>query len=145
VPSVVERLAVELHRQYRAAEKALNTADNALYGHTTPVTLRHDHGWAGCHRQKYFLKRAAQVIRHSGIESPATLDEAEQALDATVLLRRLQVEGKVPFDGQRHTDRFSRTVGDVRFTPIADRKAERDAEIRKAVFSPRKYTVTVHA
>ena len=106
--TVVERLAVELHRQYRAAEKALNGPDRT---DTVPalkdgVMLRHDHSWEGCHKQKYFLQRARTVVRRSLIENPATLGEAEQALDATVLMRRLNVEG------QRHTDRFSRTVGD---------------------------------
>lgn len=107
-------LAKELHREYRAAEKAL-TAPEPQPGHV--LKLRHDHGWDGCHRQSYFIKRAELVIKRAACRAPETLGEAEQALDATILIRRLMVEGQIPFPeadaGERSTDRFSRTVGDA--------------------------------
>lgn len=104
---VIEILAQELHRNYRAAEKSLRTTD--VVGER--AYMQHDHGWEGCHRQKYFRKRAALLIKRSVVVNPETLGEAEQALSATVLLRRLAVEGKIIIPS-RSTDRFSRTVGD---------------------------------
>jgi hypothetical protein len=92
--TVAERLAVELHRQYRAAEKALNGPRS---GEALP--LAHDHGWEHCNKKQYFRKRADLVIKRAAVRNPGTLGEAEQALDATVLYRRLAVEGwEVPKD-----------------------------------------------
>lgn len=95
---VVRLLAVELHRQYRAAEKALNGPDKTDTNSSLKdgVTLRHDHGWEGCHKQAYFLRRAAMVIKRASCKNPETLGEAEQALDNAILIRRLIVEGKLP-------------------------------------------------
>ncbi len=93
VVTVAERLAIELHRQYRAAEKALNGPRS---GEELP--LAHDHGWEHCNKKAYFTKRAELIIKRAAVRNPDTLGEAEQALDATVLRRRLQVEGKIPFD-----------------------------------------------
>lgn len=42
--------AKELHRTYRAADKALNGQN------------KHDHGWSKCPRQKYFIQRAKRDI-----------------------------------------------------------------------------------
>jgi len=161
-------LAKELHREYRAAEKALRTTD--VLGRRP--YYQHDHGWDGCHRQKYFTERAALVIKRAACHDPQTLCEAEQALDATILIRRLMVEGKIPFPeadaGERSTDRFSRTVGDAvkpdlasgGLAPVglpylvgesatdaadylsdAQKKQIRDAVIRREVFKPKTYTV----
>lgn len=79
----VEILAAELHRQYRAAEKALN-----------PYHI-HDHGWQACGKKKYFLQRAAMIIKRAKCTDPQTLGEAEQSLAALVLLRRLMVTGSI--------------------------------------------------
>jgi hypothetical protein len=89
---VVELLAAQLHREYRAAEQAMARSQK------TPAPdyrLPHDHGWICCSRQKYFLKRAAMLIKRSEVVNPETLGEAECALAATVLLRRLSVQGKL--------------------------------------------------
>jgi hypothetical protein len=87
LPTVAERLAVELHRQYRAAEKALRCTDEV----GKRPYWQHDHGWQGCHRKEYFIQRAERIIRHSRIENPETLGDAECKLDADVLLRSLGV------------------------------------------------------
>lgn len=62
--AVVNRLAAELHRNYRAAEKALNGPDKTDRDPSLKdgVTLRHDHGWESCHKQKYFRRRAQTLI-----------------------------------------------------------------------------------
>ena len=105
---VIEMLAVQFHREYRAAEKALGgTSTSSRLG-----IFKHDHGWAGCHRQKYFLHRAAMLVKRSEVVNSETLGEAECALAASVLLRRLSVQGKINIQS-RGTDRFSRTVGDM--------------------------------
>ena len=88
---VVELLASQLHREYRAANKAMSANHRAQ----PPTQLLHDHGWTKCHRQKYFLRRAAMLIKRAAVISPETLGEAECALAATVLIRRLSVEGKI--------------------------------------------------
>ncbi len=59
------------------------------------MTLRHDHGWEGCHRNKYFLKRAERVIRDSrengsfGAPLPSSIIDSMKnaALDDAVDLR----------------------------------------------------------
>ncbi len=96
--TVVERLAVELHRHYRAAEKAFNTTDGTLEGKV--LKLRHDHGWGGCHRQKYFLKRAGRVIRYSRIQNADTLSwsvktDAQLKAERDALVRKT-LWGKKP-------------------------------------------------
>lgn len=49
-------LAMQMHREYRAAYKALGTRrlgyDDSL----------HDHGWEACHRKDYFLNRARRLL-----------------------------------------------------------------------------------
>jgi hypothetical protein len=95
--TVQERLAIELHRQYRAAEKAMNRAKLVWRKGKqipNPNLLLHDHGWTACGKQKYFRKRAALVIARAECKHPETLGEAEQALDSAVLMRRLKVQGK---------------------------------------------------
>jgi hypothetical protein len=49
----VEKLAKDLHRHYRAAEKALGS-----HGWNA-----HDHGWDACSKQKYFRQRAVRELR----------------------------------------------------------------------------------
>jgi hypothetical protein len=97
VNPVVELLAEELHRNYRTAEKALNKQTHSLWRagvlFKNENRLLHDHGWTACGKQAYFRKRAAQLIRRSQIANPETLGEAECALAATVLIRRLSVQG----------------------------------------------------
>lgn len=83
VDTVQNELAKELHRQYRAAEKAL-----AGRG------LKHDHGWDGCHVKSYFWHRANLILKRANVRNPRTLGEAEEALQNTVLVRRLIVTGK---------------------------------------------------
>lgn len=73
------KLAEELHRQYRAAEKALSRV--------TGNRLLHDHGFEACSKQKYFVKRAALMLRRaSGNELNETLGAAYASLDAQLLL-----------------------------------------------------------
>lgn len=55
----VEQLAQDLHRHYRAGEKALRCTDEA----GKRPYLQHDHGWTSCHRQKYFRQRAVRELR----------------------------------------------------------------------------------
>jgi hypothetical protein len=83
---LVETLAAELHRQYRAAEKSMNRGSGNR--------LLHDHGWSSCSKQRYFRKRAELIIARSTCKDPRTLGEAEEALQAEVLRRRLIVAGK---------------------------------------------------
>jgi hypothetical protein len=94
---LVEMLAAELHRQYRAAEKAMNRAKTIWRGGVqipNPNRLLHDHGWSSCGKRDYFRKRAALIMRRASCTNPETLGEAETALQAAVLQRRLIVEGK---------------------------------------------------
>lgn len=50
-PIMLARVAQELHRHFRAACKALG------------VPSKHDHGWAGCHKQSYFIRRAGELLK----------------------------------------------------------------------------------
>jgi hypothetical protein len=76
---IVEALAEQLHKEYRAAFKALHSGRGSFMGvgrvvskDATDCRSQHDHGWAHCHRQKYFRRRAerwlaaerAEVLRH---------------------------------------------------------------------------------
>jgi hypothetical protein len=76
-------LAEELHRQYRAAEKALRPVHE----------LSHDHGFGNCANKKYFYKRAKLIIKRSKLVNPQNLMEAEEALASAVLIRRSIVRG----------------------------------------------------
>ena len=87
---VVEMVAAQLHREYRAAEQAMMRRHNP-----EQKRLPHDHGWICCSSKKYFLKRAAILIKRANVEAPQTLGETECALSALVLLRRVNVEGKL--------------------------------------------------
>ncbi len=88
--TTAELLARELHRQYRAAEKALNKAAKTLWraGVQLPNTnkLLHDHGWDACGKQTYFLRRANLMVKRASDRTPATLGQAEQCLDAALLI-----------------------------------------------------------
>lgn len=94
---VAELIAQELHRNYRAAFKALHTGRNkpGSIGAPKNCTSEHDHGWDTCGKKDYFRGRAELLIKRAHVENPETLGEAEQILAATVLLRRLSVEGKL--------------------------------------------------
>lgn len=61
----VRELAKELHASYRAAFKALhNTEAYSSDGKWVGSTVNeHDHGWQGCHRKHYFLRRAKHVLK----------------------------------------------------------------------------------
>ena len=110
--AVVNRLAAELHRNYRAAEKALNGPDKTDRDPSLKdgVTLRHDHGWESCHKQKYFRRRAQTLITRATCLNPQTLGEAEQVLDSMVLIRRLIVnDAPLP----RHIEAFMRNVAEA--------------------------------
>jgi hypothetical protein len=159
--AVVNRLAAELHRNYRAAEKALNGPDKTDRDPSLKdgVTLRHDHGWESCHKQKYFRRRAQTLITRATCLNPQTLGEAEQALDSMVLIRRLIVnDAPLP----RHIEAFMRNVAEAPAiahqehmieelcaafqvpeylvtgnTGEARRKAQRDATIRKTLWPVR--------
>jgi hypothetical protein len=77
---VTELLARELHRQYRAAAKAMGVKGPEA----------HDHGPRDCGGMKwtYFRKRARLLIERAKCADPATLGQAEQAKDAMILVRR---------------------------------------------------------
>lgn len=46
----IERVAIQLHRDYRAITKALE------------IDRMHDHGWKACHEKKYFRQRVLRQI-----------------------------------------------------------------------------------
>jgi hypothetical protein len=81
--SVTETLARELHRQYRAAAKAMGVNGPAA----------HDHGPRDCGGKsfKYFWKRARLILKRASCNSPETLGQAEENLSSMVLARRLAV------------------------------------------------------
>ena len=160
--AVVNRLAAELHRNYRAAEKALNGPDKTDRDPSLKdgVTLRHDHGWESCHKQKYFQRRAQTLIMRATCSDPQTLGEAEQALDALILIRRLIVSdgtvsrpveafvrnvAEAPALLRRQTDMMQEICAVFQVPEIlvtgntgeARRKAQRDATIRETVWGPR--------
>lgn len=64
----VEQLAAHLHREFRAAFKALHTGRNrpGHLGVPKNCIQEHDHGWSKCHRKKYFLRRAKHLIQEIG-------------------------------------------------------------------------------
>lgn len=84
--TILDVLARELHRQYRAAAKAMGVKGAEA----------HDHGVRDCGAQKfhYFEKRAALMIKRAGCRTPETLGEAESSLQAMVFIRRSIVEGE---------------------------------------------------
>jgi hypothetical protein len=94
--SVIENLATELHRQYRAAEKAMNRTKKVWRkGKQIPNhnLLLHDHGWSSCGKREYFRKRARLVIARAKMRNPETLGQAEEKLAANILERRLRFAG----------------------------------------------------
>lgn len=50
-------LAIQMHKDYRAASKALSKRPN------------HDHGWDGCNNQLYFLRRAKRKLAERDYET----------------------------------------------------------------------------
>ena len=56
---------------YRAAEKALNGPDKTDRNPSLKdgVTLRHDHSWESCHKQKYFRRRMSLAWRGATLQS----------------------------------------------------------------------------
>lgn len=52
-PKLIIATAIELHKTYRAANKALYPGGPCAGG-------AHDHGWVACRRKAYFLKRAVR-------------------------------------------------------------------------------------
>jgi hypothetical protein len=64
-PIEVEFLAAKLHRDFRAASKALLAHHiGGAYHDSSPAT-QHDHGWESCHRKKYFRQRAARQLKEA--------------------------------------------------------------------------------
>jgi hypothetical protein len=103
---VTELLAQQLHREYRAAEKACRCTDVA----GERPYYQHDHGWEGCHKKQYFRRRAALLAVRADVNNPTTLGEAEQALAATVLIRRLSVEGRLKLKAPEREFRFDQRI-----------------------------------
>lgn len=66
-------LAKELHKFYRAAFKALPSYPGFFAAGCNvciqPRGVNHDHGWSNCHKQKYFIKRAEQILAAMSLES----------------------------------------------------------------------------
>ncbi len=86
--TTAELLARELHRQYRAAFKALHTGRNksGSIGAPKNCIAEHDHGWDACGKQTYFLRRANLMVKRASDRAPSTLGQAEQCLDAALLI-----------------------------------------------------------
>lgn len=70
----VEYLAEQLHREYRAAFKALHKGERS----------RHDHGWEHCHRKNYFLRRADRWL---ATERARVWAEWRAAYSPTIVLK----------------------------------------------------------
>lgn len=83
---VADQLARELHRQYRAAAKAMGVKGAEA----------HDHGVRDCGQKKfnYFRKRAKILIKRANCTTPETWGQAEENLNALVLIRRSIVLGE---------------------------------------------------
>lgn len=65
----VEALAERLHKEFRAAFKALHSGSGTFMGvgrvqakHGTGCLCQHDHGWSKCHRKDYFRRRAERWL-----------------------------------------------------------------------------------
>lgn len=84
----IEILAQELHRQYRAAEKATYRKDMLVR------RVFHDHGWSNCAMKDYFRKRALLVIKRSTNLNATTLGEAERELAEHTEALKLVCHGK---------------------------------------------------
>ncbi len=138
--SVVNCLAAALHRNYRAAEKALNGRAGAIEGKV--VKLRHDHGWAGCHRQKYFLKRAERTLE--AVRNAVT-DNRLSGLPERPYMRNFRELLAAPpaLDIEWIASMFQVPLHMISGVSDAYKKAERDALVRKTLWSKQpKYTVT---
>ena len=62
------QLAAQLHREHRAAEKAMNRVKliwRAGKQVSNPNLLLHDHGWSSCGQKQYFIKRARLILKRS--------------------------------------------------------------------------------
>ena len=57
--ATIELVAENLHKLYRAANKALFSSEGYTNGG------KHDHGWAKCHKKAYFIKRAKIFLKDS--------------------------------------------------------------------------------
>lgn len=72
----VESLAEQLHREYRAAFKALHSGRGSFMGVGRVVSKgtgchsQHDHGWEHCHRKDYFRHRAERLFRAAWAARP---------------------------------------------------------------------------
>jgi hypothetical protein len=91
---IVEILAVELHRNFRAAEKALNRRAKTVWRKgkeiPNPNLLLHDHGFGSCGKQLYFRRRAELILARAN-DVPATLGEMEAQLASMILKRRIEL------------------------------------------------------
>lgn len=60
VSAVTLQIAEALHKEYRAAVKALHTGRlrPGHVGTSRNCIEEHDHGWSNCHRKQYFIRRA---------------------------------------------------------------------------------------
>lgn len=90
----ITQFAEELHRQYRAAEKAMNRVTVIIRkGKKLPNTnqLLHDHSFYCCGRKEYFLKRARLIFKRANMKNPSCLMEEEQKLLANVLKKRIEM------------------------------------------------------
>lgn len=60
----IEMRAEQMHRDYRAAFKALHVGRNrpGHVGAPKNCIPEHDHGWAKCHKRNYFRRRAKRQI-----------------------------------------------------------------------------------
>lgn len=61
----IEFRAAQLHRDFRAASKALLPRFIEGAYHDSRPAFAHDHGWEACHRKKYFRQRAVRQLREN--------------------------------------------------------------------------------
>jgi hypothetical protein len=90
----IEQFAEELHRQYRAAEKAMNRVTTVIRGGRrlkNANRLLHDHSFYCCGQKKYFRERARLIFKRAEMEHPSCLMEHEQKLLANVLSKRIEM------------------------------------------------------
>lgn len=79
----IEILASQLHREHRAAEKAMNRVKSIYRAGVkipNPNRLLHDHGWSSCGKREYFRNRARLVISRSSNLEAQTLGQAERGV-----------------------------------------------------------------
>lgn len=97
--AIVEQIAKQLHKEYRAAFKSQHSGTGTFMGvgritNKTGSGCRneHDHGWDSCHHKPYFLKRAGRLeldIKCLVVQDEDVLQALNQLDGARNLLQRI--------------------------------------------------------